>query len=114
MLIPVKRKAPAYWASALINRDASSLTPDEAKQAFACEREQGFGDATSVEDVTCDEQPHGTLTEVCITFLVQVPIDEIVVPAYLDAAMDLPSGAMDDETHWIWEEAFQAIDRLSV
>lgn len=26
------------------------------------------------------------------------------------AALDLPVGAMDDETHWVWEEAISAIE----
>lgn len=29
-------------------------------------------------------------------------------------ALDLPPGAMDDETHWVWEEAMQAVERISV
>jgi hypothetical protein len=27
-----------------------------------------------------------------------------------NAALDLPAGAMDDETHWVWEEALSAIE----
>ena len=27
-----------------------------------------------------------------------------------DAALDLPAGAMDDETHWVWDEALSAIE----
>ena len=27
-----------------------------------------------------------------------------------NAALDLPPGAMDDETHWVWEEAISALD----
>ena len=27
-----------------------------------------------------------------------------------NAALDLPSGAMDDETHWVWEEALSALE----
>lgn len=27
-----------------------------------------------------------------------------------NAALDLPRGAMDDETHWVWEEALSARD----
>lgn len=26
-----------------------------------------------------------------------------------NAALELPAGAMDDESHWIWEEAIKAI-----
>ena len=26
-----------------------------------------------------------------------------------NAAFELPAGAMDDETHWVWEEAIKAI-----
>ena len=26
-----------------------------------------------------------------------------------NAALELPAGAMDDETHWIWEDAIKAI-----
>lgn len=26
-----------------------------------------------------------------------------------NAALELPAGAMDDETHWVWEEAIKAI-----
>ena len=26
-----------------------------------------------------------------------------------NAALELPSGSMDDETHWVWEEAIKAI-----
>jgi len=25
-------------------------------------------------------------------------------------ALDLPPGAMDDETHWVWDEALSALD----
>ncbi len=27
-----------------------------------------------------------------------------------NAALDLPPGAMDDEVHWIWDEAVDAIE----
>lgn len=27
-----------------------------------------------------------------------------------NAALDLPPGAMDDETHWVWEEAILALE----
>ena len=27
-----------------------------------------------------------------------------------NAALDLPAGAIDDETHWVWEEALSAIE----
>lgn len=27
-----------------------------------------------------------------------------------NAALDLPTGAMDDEGHWVWEEALSAIE----
>lgn len=27
-----------------------------------------------------------------------------------NAALDLPPGAMDDDTHWVWEEAILALD----
>ena len=27
-----------------------------------------------------------------------------------NAALDLPAGAMDDEGHWVWEEAVSAIE----
>lgn len=26
-----------------------------------------------------------------------------------NAALELPPGAMDDETHWVWEEALAAL-----
>ena len=26
-----------------------------------------------------------------------------------NAALELPAGAMDDDSHWIWEEAIKAI-----
>jgi len=93
MLISVKRKVPANWASALVNRDASGLTPDEAEKAFAWEREQGFGEAVSAEDHTYIESFQGFTTETCsYAFLVKVPIDEVVVPAYLEAAMFTDGG----------------------
>lgn len=27
-----------------------------------------------------------------------------------NAALDLPNGAMDDDTHWVWEEALSALE----
>lgn len=30
-----------------------------------------------------------------------------------NAALDLPLGAMDDETHWVWEEAISALEWVS-
>lgn len=30
-----------------------------------------------------------------------------------NAALDLPSGAMDDESHWVWDEALSALEWLA-
>lgn len=30
-----------------------------------------------------------------------------------NSALVLPKGAMDDETHWVWEDALAAVERVS-
>ena len=87
MMMTTTRTAPSAWANALINRDASGLDEHERKHVFEWEREQGLGEPVCVSASDTHGWFEGLRTVVYdYGFLVSIPLDEIVVPAYLEAA----------------------------
>lgn len=61
---PIVAAAPAYWASYLINGDASGLEPEEKKAADAWIERQGMGCPYSIEGEDFFAWRHDAMPEI--------------------------------------------------